>query len=178
MRRWSAFMDQYFRGGRQDQLVHRSTATVAAKALVHVLKQCGDEVTRENVMRQAASMRDVEIDVLLPGIKMNTAANDFFPLEQLQDGPLQPGQMGAVRPGDERRGRADVAIAPRRPPALPPPSGGGRLGWGCFRKKALTRFREDFFAEAPPPCPPRANARGREMKFLTTPSAFINPCAR
>lgn len=83
MNEWRAFMDRYFPDGDKS-----SSFTVygyaVAQALVHVLRQCGDNLTRENVMRQAASMRDVEINVLLPGIKMNTSATDFFPLEQLQ----------------------------------------------------------------------------------------------
>jgi hypothetical protein len=49
-----------------------------------VLKQCGDDLTRENVMRQAANLKDVELPMLLPGIKLNTSATDFYPIEQAQ----------------------------------------------------------------------------------------------
>jgi branched-chain amino acid transport system substrate-binding protein len=49
-----------------------------------VLKQCGDNLTRENVMKQAASLKNVDIDMLLPGIKVNTSATDFFPIKQMQ----------------------------------------------------------------------------------------------
>ena len=52
--------------------------------MVQVLKQCGDNLTRENVMKQAASLKDFSSDVLLPGIRINTGANDFFPIEQMQ----------------------------------------------------------------------------------------------
>ena len=97
LRTWNAFMDQYLPDGDKT-----SSFTIygyaVSQALVHVLRQCRDEVTRENVMRQAASMRDVEIDVLLPGIKMNTAANDFFPLEQLQMGRFNRGQWELFGP--------------------------------------------------------------------------------
>jgi ABC-type branched-subunit amino acid transport system substrate-binding protein len=55
-----------------------------AQTLVQVLKQCGDELTRENVMKQAASLKNFSSDVLLPGIKINTSPNDFFPIEQMQ----------------------------------------------------------------------------------------------
>ena len=55
-----------------------------AQTLVQVLKQCGDNLTRENIMKQAASLQDFRTEVLLPGIKINTAANDFAPLSQLQ----------------------------------------------------------------------------------------------
>ncbi|WP_342709047.1 ABC transporter substrate-binding protein [Bradyrhizobium sp. B124] len=55
-----------------------------AQTLVQVLKQCGDNLTRENIMKQAASLQDFRTEVLLPGIKINTAANDFAPISQLQ----------------------------------------------------------------------------------------------
>jgi branched-chain amino acid transport system substrate-binding protein len=55
-----------------------------AQTLVYVLKQCGDDVTRENVMRQAANIKDLELPLALPGVKVNTGPNDFFPIEQLQ----------------------------------------------------------------------------------------------
>jgi len=55
---------------------------VIAQTIVQVLKQCGDELTRENVMRQAANLKDFELGLLLPGIKINTSSNDYFPVEQ------------------------------------------------------------------------------------------------
>jgi branched-chain amino acid transport system substrate-binding protein len=55
-----------------------------AQTLVHVLNACGDNLTRENVMRQAASIRDLELDGLLPGIKINTSATHFAPISQVQ----------------------------------------------------------------------------------------------
>jgi branched-chain amino acid transport system substrate-binding protein len=54
-----------------------------AKGLEQVLKQCGDDLTRENVMRQAANL-NFEIGVFLPGTKIKTSPTDFAPLEQLQ----------------------------------------------------------------------------------------------
>ena len=56
----------------------------AAQTLVQVLRQCGDNLTRENVMKQAASLRDFRTEMLLPGIKINTSATDFAPISQLQ----------------------------------------------------------------------------------------------
>lgn len=56
----------------------------AAQTMVKVLQMCGDDLTRDNVMKQAASLRDFEPDTLLPGIKINTAADNFAPIEQLQ----------------------------------------------------------------------------------------------
>jgi len=55
-----------------------------AQTLVKVLEMCGDNLTRENVMKQAASLKDFAPDVLLPGVKINTSATDFAPIEQLQ----------------------------------------------------------------------------------------------
>jgi branched-chain amino acid transport system substrate-binding protein len=49
-----------------------------------VLKQCGDDLTRENVMKQAASLKDYRTEILLPGIKINTSPSDFAPISQLQ----------------------------------------------------------------------------------------------
>ena len=68
---------------------HRSDASVmyaytVAQGLVHVLKACGDNLTRENIMKQAASIKDLELGGLLPGIKVNTSATDFAPIAQLQ----------------------------------------------------------------------------------------------
>ena len=55
-----------------------------AQSLVHVLKNCGNDLTRENIMKQAASIKNLELGGLLPGIKVNTSATDFAPLSQLQ----------------------------------------------------------------------------------------------
>jgi len=55
-----------------------------AQTLVQVLKQCGDNLTRENVMKQAAALKDFRTEVMLPGIMINTSATDFAPISQLQ----------------------------------------------------------------------------------------------
>jgi branched-chain amino acid transport system substrate-binding protein len=55
-----------------------------AQTLVQVLKQCGDNLTRENVMKQAASLKDFRTEVMLPGIKISTSATDFAPINHLQ----------------------------------------------------------------------------------------------
>jgi ABC-type branched-subunit amino acid transport system substrate-binding protein len=55
-----------------------------AQTLVQVLKQCGNDLTRENVMKQAANLKDFRTEVLLPGIKINTSATNFAPISQLQ----------------------------------------------------------------------------------------------
>jgi branched-chain amino acid transport system substrate-binding protein len=105
MKEWAAFMDKYFPEGDKT-----STFTVygyaVAQSLVQVLKQCGDNLTRENVMRQAANLKNVEIGVLLPGIKLNSGPNDYYPIEQMQMqrftgerwelfGPVMSGEIGS-----------------------------------------------------------------------------------
>jgi branched-chain amino acid transport system substrate-binding protein len=80
---WLAFMEKYYPEGDKT-----STFTVyghlVAQTVVQVLQQCGDDLTRENVMRQAANLKDVSFGMLLPGVKINTSATDFFPIEQMQ----------------------------------------------------------------------------------------------
>lgn len=83
MKEWSAFMDKYFPEGDRTSSFTVYGYTVA-RTLEHVLKQAGDDLTRENVMRQAASLKDVTLPTLLPGVRMNTSATDFFPIEQMQ----------------------------------------------------------------------------------------------
>ena len=56
----------------------------AAQTMVKVLEMCGDNLTRDNVMKQAASLKDFVPDTLLPGVKINTTATDFAPIDQLQ----------------------------------------------------------------------------------------------
>jgi branched-chain amino acid transport system substrate-binding protein len=55
-----------------------------AQTLVQVLQQCGDNLTRENVMGQAANLKDLEFGMLLPGIEINTSPSDFAPIKQMQ----------------------------------------------------------------------------------------------
>jgi branched-chain amino acid transport system substrate-binding protein len=80
---WREFMDKYNPGGDKVDL-NNVYGYAAAQTLVQVLKQCGDDLTRENIMRQAASLQNFSSEVLLPGIKINTSPDDFFPIEQMQ----------------------------------------------------------------------------------------------
>jgi branched-chain amino acid transport system substrate-binding protein len=83
MKAFDAFLTKYFpEGNRTDASV--MYGYTVAQGLVHVLKACGDNLTRENVMKQAASIRNLELGGLLPGIKVNTSATDFAPISQLQ----------------------------------------------------------------------------------------------
>ncbi|MFT4119882.1 ABC transporter substrate-binding protein [Bradyrhizobium sp.] len=83
MKEFLAFMGKYFPEG--DKLDKGTIVGYAvAQTLVQVLKQCGDDLTRENVMKQAASLKDFRTEALLPGIKINTGPNDFAPISQLR----------------------------------------------------------------------------------------------
>jgi ABC-type branched-subunit amino acid transport system substrate-binding protein len=83
MKEFLAFMTKDFPDG--DKLDSGTTTGYGvAQTLVQVLKQCGDNLTRENVMKQAANLKDFRTEILLPNIKINTAPNDFAPISQLQ----------------------------------------------------------------------------------------------
>jgi branched-chain amino acid transport system substrate-binding protein len=83
MKGWNAFLDKYFpEADRTDGSV--MYGYIVAQGLVHVLKNCGNDLTRENIMKQAASIKDLEVPGLLPGIKVNTSATDFAPLSSVQ----------------------------------------------------------------------------------------------
>jgi branched-chain amino acid transport system substrate-binding protein len=80
---WNAFLDKYYpEANRADAFVIYGYAV--AQSMVQVLKRCGDDLTRANVMKQAASMHDAVVSGLLPGVKINTSATDFAPISQLQ----------------------------------------------------------------------------------------------
>jgi branched-chain amino acid transport system substrate-binding protein len=80
---WNQFLDKYYpEANRADASV--MYAYIVSQGLVHVLKACGDDLTRENIMKQAASIKDYEPGGLLPGVKVNTSATDFAPISQLQ----------------------------------------------------------------------------------------------
>jgi len=83
MKTFMAFIDKYMPGSdiTNSNMVYGYSA---AQTLVQVLKQCGDDLTRENVMKQAASLNNFAPDTLLPGIKVSTSPTDFAPIEQLQ----------------------------------------------------------------------------------------------
>jgi branched-chain amino acid transport system substrate-binding protein len=83
MKRFMAFVDKYMPGANiaDTNLVY---GYGAAQAMVQVLKQCGDDLTRANIMKQAASLKDFVPDTLIPGIKVNTSPTDFAPIEQLK----------------------------------------------------------------------------------------------
>src|SRR5471032_286534 len=80
---WRAFMAKYYPEGDLKDGGNVS-GYGNAQTLVQVLKQCGDNLTHENVMKQAASLKDLQLDVMLPGIKINTGPADFAPIQAEQ----------------------------------------------------------------------------------------------
>jgi len=100
---WVSFMDKYYPSGDKSDSQNVYGPSIAATT-VQTLKQCGDELTRENVMKQAASLHNLELPMLLPGITINTSPTNFAPIRQAQmrrfDGeryiPFGPILAGAI----------------------------------------------------------------------------------
>ena len=83
IRNFDAFLTKYFpEGNREDLLL--MTGYNVAQTMVHVLRKCGDDLSRANVMKQAASIESLELEGLLPGVTINTSATDFAPIKQFQ----------------------------------------------------------------------------------------------
>jgi ABC-type branched-subunit amino acid transport system substrate-binding protein len=83
LKEWLDFMKQYYPEGDVTDL-YNVYAYATAQTLVQVLKQCGDDLTRENLMRQAANLKNLELPILIPGIRINTGPHDYSPVEQMQ----------------------------------------------------------------------------------------------
>ena len=83
MLEWRAFMGRYYREGDPKD-ASNLYAYLTAQTMVHILQQCGDNLTRENVMKQAANIKNLKLPLLLPGITLNTSPTDFFLVEQGQ----------------------------------------------------------------------------------------------
>ena len=80
---WKAFMDKW--NPTANQLEGSNVSSyISVHGLVHVLKKCGDDLSRENIMRQAANIKDLELPLLLPGIKVNTSPTNFYPIRAEQ----------------------------------------------------------------------------------------------
>ncbi len=85
MKAWSEWMQKYNKGADPSDQFHVN-AYAAAWLLTEILKACGDDLTRENVMKQAASLKDVQIPVVIPGIRVNTTPSDFATFGEMQLG--------------------------------------------------------------------------------------------
>jgi branched-chain amino acid transport system substrate-binding protein len=83
VKEWEVFMAKYYPEGDRTN-TFTAYGYLVAQTMVQVLRQCGDDLTRENVMRQAANIKDLELGLLLPGIKINTSPTDYFPVKHMQ----------------------------------------------------------------------------------------------
>ncbi|SHN75575.1 ABC transporter substrate-binding protein [Bradyrhizobium erythrophlei] len=83
MKKYFEFMAKYYPEGDKNSSFN-SYGYSTAQLMVHVLKQCGDDLTRENVLKQATNLKDVQLDLALPGIVGNTTPNDYRVNKQLQ----------------------------------------------------------------------------------------------
>ena len=83
VKRFFAFMDKYYPEGDKTNS-YSVSGYFAAQVMVQVLKQCGNDLSRENIMKQAANLKKFSPDMLLPGIAINTGPDDFLPIEQMQ----------------------------------------------------------------------------------------------
>jgi branched-chain amino acid transport system substrate-binding protein len=100
-RDWTAFMERYIPSASKANSLSVFGYGVA-KTMVEVLVRCGDDLSRENVMKQAASLKGLPLPMLLPGIVINTSAHDHAPLEQMQMRRFTAGRwerFGSVRSG-------------------------------------------------------------------------------
>jgi branched-chain amino acid transport system substrate-binding protein len=98
---WVIFMDKYYPDGDKADGLNVGGYNFA-QILVQVLKQCGDDLTRENVMKQAANLKNFTIPMLLPGITINTSPTDYAPIKQMQMARFDGEGWGAVRTGYRR----------------------------------------------------------------------------
>jgi ABC-type branched-subunit amino acid transport system substrate-binding protein/TRAP-type uncharacterized transport system substrate-binding protein len=100
-RDFAAFMERYVPSASKANSLS-VFGYVIAKAMVEVLARCGDDLSRENVMKQAASLKGLQLPMLVPGIVVNTSASDYAPLEQMQMMRFTAGRwerFGSVRSG-------------------------------------------------------------------------------
>jgi branched-chain amino acid transport system substrate-binding protein len=83
MKRYFAFMAKYYPEGDKNSSFN-SYGYSTSQLMVHVLKQCGDDLTRENILKQATNLKNVQLDLALPGILASTTPNDYRVNKQLQ----------------------------------------------------------------------------------------------
>lgn len=80
---WKAFTDKYL-SPTEFPDANAGEGFGAARTMVQVLKQCGDDLSRGNIMKQAANLKELELPLLLPGIKINTSPTNYSPIRQMQ----------------------------------------------------------------------------------------------
>ena len=100
-RDYSALLDRYLPDASKSNSL-TVFGYLIANAMVEVLKRCGDDLSRENIMKQATSLKGVKLPMMTPGIEVNTSGRDFAPLEQMQMMQFTNGawkRFGPVRSG-------------------------------------------------------------------------------
>ena len=112
MKKWRAFMDKYYPEGDKND-GNNVYAYAAAQLMVKVLEMCGDELTRENVMKQATNLKDVVLDLLLPAISINTTPTDYRIFKQVQMARFDGERSAASHTASIAGG--DVAVPRVRP---------------------------------------------------------------
>ncbi len=114
-------MDKYYPGGDKKS-TFPAYAYAVTSTVVEVLKRAGDNLTRENVMKQAASLKGVEIPLLLPGIKINTSATDFYPIQSVRwpASRAKPSSCSATSSPASARVRRSCQGCPPVPAGSPP----------------------------------------------------------
>jgi branched-chain amino acid transport system substrate-binding protein len=80
---WNAFMDKYYPQGDKTS-TFTAYGYAVSSTLLEVLKRAGDTLTRENIMKQAAGLKSVEVPLLIPGIKVSTSPTDFYPIQSVR----------------------------------------------------------------------------------------------
>lgn len=83
MKAWNAWMDKYMPGANKADINHIS-GYASTHLMVETLRRCGDDLTRVNLMKQAASFQNYRVPCLLPGITVNTSPTDFYPIQAAQ----------------------------------------------------------------------------------------------
>jgi len=83
MKQWNAFMAKYLPKADKSDASY-VYAWVVARTMMHVLQQCGNDLSRANIMKQASNLTNFDPGLLLPGITVNTSPTDFSPIRQLQ----------------------------------------------------------------------------------------------
>ena len=83
MKEWFEFMKKFYPEGNTED-GSNIYGVLATQTMVHVLKQAGNDLSRENIMKQAAAIKDLSLGLFLPGIKINTSPTDYYPIEQMQ----------------------------------------------------------------------------------------------
>ena len=110
MKKYFEFMAKYYPDGDKDSSFN-SYGYSTSQLMIYVLQKCGDNLTRENVMKVATSLKDVPLDLNLPGIVANTTPDRLSRQQAVADDAVQRRALGTVRPDPRGRGPGGLAAA-------------------------------------------------------------------